>query len=490
MARDLLISTEGGKKMTLVIQQRLFGPQIHSEELKLLFKSATEYDWNTIEQKVEPKFREAALDFHRNRKSSHKCPFKQPTEFLPLFGIEVEKSQSYTSNNPKGAGRKPQPFIAFIKAFKLAPIIYVEQNCIALRLALLTNTDFFNICGFHYVPAERTLQDFDQIMAQYALWEMVSDMAYQKNVADKIIIESQEDTLNIDNTHQPAYSAPSKSIKECRECPSFKKCAYKVSTDQTADWYVKSKCKILYAHQVGIAQLSKSGAPVSRIVLNGKQYEPDSLEPLLKDITDKKPNLNISRVTFDGIFNKKPSINIVHKYFPDAQVFAPVIATRYTKEIENPTRGIKKITKHGNVHCIADNILVFLSKDQYMNAFILGCPVYNSEARNKLIHLGVDVSKITCTLKKQCSPNSKQGRVFRLKRELVPQIDWDLPQISYAHKIIYSLRTKIERLFGLMKKRYKMNYLYKRGIENVKAHIDKFISLIHLIANINGYYPV
>ena len=181
---------------------------------------------------------------------------------------------------------------------------------------------------------------------------------------------------------------------------------------------------------------------------------------------------------------------MVHKYFPQAQVYTPVIANRGTKEIENPARGIKKITKHGNIHCIANNTLVFLSKDENLNAFILACPVYNSEARNKLIHLGIDVNKITCHLKEQCSPNSTQGRVFRLKKGLVPQINWELPQISYAHKIVYYLRTKIERLFGLMKKRYKMNYLYKRGIENVKAHIDKFMSLMHLIANVNGYYPV
>ncbi|MEK6733538.1 MAG: hypothetical protein AABY27_00315, partial [Pseudomonadota bacterium] len=263
--------------MTLAIQQRLFGSQIHSDELELLFKSATEYNWDIIEQKVEPKFRKAALEFHRTRKSSSNCPLnqQQKTESLPLFEIEVEKPQLSVSHNPKGAGCKPQPFIAFIKAFNLASVIYVEQNCSAIHLALRTNTDFFDICGFKYVPAERTLQDFDQIMAQYDLWEMVRDITYQQNVDNKIIIEEQEDTLNIDNTHQPAYSAPSKSIKECRECPSFKECVSKVSTDQTADWYVKSKCKIFYAHQIGLAQLSKSGAPVSRIVLNGKQYEPD-----------------------------------------------------------------------------------------------------------------------------------------------------------------------------------------------------------------------
>ena len=39
---------------------------------------------------------------------------------------------------------------------------------------------------------------------------------------------------------------PSPVIKECRQCIYFETCTDKLSTDETADWYVKSKCKVFY----------------------------------------------------------------------------------------------------------------------------------------------------------------------------------------------------------------------------------------------------
>jgi len=49
-----------------------------------------------------------------------------------------------------------------------------------------------------------------------------------------------------------------------------------------------------------------SGAPIGCVVLNGKQYEPDSLEPLLNDLSEKHPDLDIEKVNADGIFNSQP----------------------------------------------------------------------------------------------------------------------------------------------------------------------------------------
>jgi len=42
------------------------------------------------------------------------------------------------------------------------------------------------------------------------------------------------------------------------------------------------------------------------VALNGKQYEPDSLELLLKDLVEKHPELDIEKVNADGIFNSQP----------------------------------------------------------------------------------------------------------------------------------------------------------------------------------------
>ena len=80
-------------------------------------------------------------------------------------------------------------------------------------------------------------------------------------------------------------------------------CEDKVSTDESADWYIKGKYKCYYAHQIGFSQLADSGAPLGCVVLNGKQYEPDSLEPLLNGIVEKHPELDIEKVNADGIFN-------------------------------------------------------------------------------------------------------------------------------------------------------------------------------------------
>jgi hypothetical protein len=37
-----------------------------------------------------------------------------------------------------------------------------------------------------------------------------------------------------------------KPLQECRECELFEDCEDKVSTDETADWYIKGKYKCYY----------------------------------------------------------------------------------------------------------------------------------------------------------------------------------------------------------------------------------------------------
>ncbi len=41
-----------------------------------------------------------------------------------------------------------------------------------------------------------------------------------------------------------------------------------------------------------------------------------------------------------------------------------------------------------------------------------------------------------------------------------------------------------------MKKRFKMAILYRRGIKKIEAHIDKFMALMHIVANLEGSYGV
>jgi len=135
--------------------------------------------------------------------------------------------------------------------------------------------------------------------------------------------------------------------------------------------------------------------------------------------------------------------------------------------------------------------MVFLLKDYNMDSYILGCPVLNEETRKKLEHMGMEVpAEHECDKKAECSPNSEIGRIYRAKRNMLTQIDWDNPQFSYHFKLIHSLRTKIERLFARMKERFRMRRVYKRGVGNILGHIHKFMNLIHILANVTGTYGV
>lgn len=481
--------------MHITRQQDLF-QYPHSEELELFFKASQSYDWHRIEEEIGPKYKGAAEKFHREKRPSSSCPHQNEStdDDLNLKLFELIDFQCTNPEkecvNPKGAGRKGQPFIAYLKAIELAPILHIEQNMEAIALHLRTNTDYLKGCGFRYPPSNRTMQDFDQIMSESGLWELFRDETYRINVEDRIINEAKEDTLCVDNTHVIAHSTPKKVIKECRTCAHFDTCTDKVSTDETADWYVKSKCKVFYAHQIGMSQLANSGAPFERAALSGRQYEPDSLQPLLSQGKEKHEDINFTKVAADGIFNTKRCKETIEAFYPGSMLYAPINPKGKLKEIEEPARGIKKVTKHGSVECIAGHKMVFLTKDEGLQCYVFGCPVFNPEAREKLKHMDIDVSGITCQCKEQCCAMALQGRIYRVPREQLKQVKWDMPQFSYRFHLVYKRRTKIERLFGRMKKRFKMAILYRRGIRKIEAHIDKFMALMHIVANLTGSYGV
>ena len=110
----------------------------------------------------------------------------------------------------------------------------------------------------------------------------------------------------------------------------------------------------------------------------------------------------------DGIFNSQACRDTIREILGnDVELFASV-NPRNKKDIENPARGIAKITKHGNVQCIAGHDMVFLSKDYNQDAYIFGCPVLNEEARRKLEHMGLEMpEQCECEKKEECSQNSE-----------------------------------------------------------------------------------
>ena len=180
-------------------QMTLLGIEVHSDELELLQKAAEEYDWEAIETEIEPKFREAAVDF-RDQKHSFECPRKDELdeglqESFPFLDEMAENEVMAFDRNLKGAGRRGQDFISYLKAFLLAPVLRVEQNSAAIAAAIAGNPALYVSCEFTHHPASRTLRYFDQIMCKYGLWSLVNDLVYKRNVEDEVIDESEEHIL-------------------------------------------------------------------------------------------------------------------------------------------------------------------------------------------------------------------------------------------------------------------------------------------------------
>ena len=482
-----------GNRMRLSFQTSLFEEFLGGAEWTLFSRALQAYDWERLRREIAPVFRDQAAKFHRTPRGGSRCPKGKATaqpapnpELQALLFDLPPAAPAPAQGRLSNAGRRGNSFLSYVKAFLLAPLLYIEENCAAIRLALVTNPAFRLACGFAQPPSQRTLEDVDQILKECGIWELIEQDAYRANVAAGIIDEQAEEAVLVDNTHLPAWSTPNKSIKECRACPHFKECEAKVSTDRTADWYVKSKCKVFYAHMIGVAQLAKSGAPVACVVLSGRCWEPATLIPLCLWIKQNYPGLRLRFIVADGIFNNARCREIVRQIL-GAELIANVNPGN-RQDQKAPARGIKQVTKYGVPICAAGNEMVFMGRDQARKAYIMACPVFNPEAQAKLARMGGEVSALSCACKEACAPHAATGRTWRMPRELASVLHWERPELGFAHRVVYKLRTKIERLFGFAKIRLKMEQLYVRGAAAVLGHVRKFMAVIHLIANIKGAY--
>jgi hypothetical protein len=496
-----LTRKKGGE--TMPFQLDFFGNHDMPEEMLVVERAAASYPWSELREALEPRFRQAAVQLHSRGTAGQPADGTGP-EGARLFDFTPPRAEPqpvpeysapggivafFRKRNPKGAGRKPQPFLAYLKAFLLAPVLYTEPDCTRLEQTLRTNPYFLSICGFSSPPDKRTLQDFDQIMREAGLWDDLAVRTFDRNVKGGIIDRAKEDTINVDPTDLPADSTPGRKQKSCRECKYIQTCPHPQLIDPTAGWYQKSSYKGSHAHMLCFSQLAHSGAPFAFVVLNGKSGESNSLEPLLRKGAEVHPDFDIRHVNADGIFNTAPSRQAVKAVYPDANLHSPVHAGR-RKEIEDVARGVEKITPKGTVICEAGHAMVLLGQDRRTDSYCFACPVYNPKARRSLEKTQAPTPPSTCSCKNICSPTSTQGRFVRIPRALLPQLDSALPQGSYRFWRYYHLRTKIERLFGRLKERFLMKIYSLRGQLSIEALASKLCATLHVLAFVTGTYGV
>jgi hypothetical protein len=431
------------------------------------------YNFSVLSDIEVTYYEELANLVRRHRKSNLQEPIADSQGFLfpELAKIEIAKERE---RNPKGAGRRPKDFLALFKSFTGARYLGIDVNSRSVCMLLNSNPAFLERVSFpnNQVPSYRVIDRFDQVMTESNLWEKAARVVIQKNIDDKVINPRLEDKLVIDTTHIPARAKKGKLIKACRKCKAKDICPYKITTDDNAGVLIKSKNEVYFARKVGLSSLTVSKLPIDWLVNRGETYDGHFFCPLLQSFKNRFPMFNISKAIVDAIFNYKDNYLCAQKYL-EAQLVAP-INSRKCKEIPNPARGIKKITKQGQPICIDDRPMFLITRNEPTREFIWGCLVYHPESPE------YDPQYI-CPMRNQCS-NAAIGRVYRTKADKFPQICWDFPQFSKIAKSILALRTSIEREIGLLKEALKMESLWKRGKKNVNAHVAKCLIAMHMVA--------
>ena len=129
--------------------------------------------------------------------------FANPHQLAP--GITPERE----------GGKKPKCFFALLKSFIGAPLLGFAPEPENVFHLLTTNLSFARVCGFvpkeaddiywhSHVPSLRKLEQYDQIMTEYGIWERIRLGEIEKNISSGVI--RRENTLVGDTTHFHARS--------------------------------------------------------------------------------------------------------------------------------------------------------------------------------------------------------------------------------------------------------------------------------------------
>jgi hypothetical protein len=223
---------------------------------------------------------------------------------------------------------------------------------------------------------------------------------------------------------------------------------------------------------------ANSELPLTRTIFKGNQSDVVTLEETLKDLLKDVPYLakSIQYVTADGVYQNENNQNQC-KEILEAKLIAP-INPRNRKEKSLDIRGMQKLTPYGVPICMSGHKMKLKGLDTTNNQYIWVCPVFNEKYQQQ----GLSCSSACHTV---CCNQAKTGRTIRINQEMTPQIDAEFPQHLVSFKKIYKERTAIERVFAQLKDGLSMRRVHKRGKAAVEAHMDRCITISHMLAYIS-----
>jgi hypothetical protein len=406
--------------------------------------------------------------------------------------------------NHNGAGRKPKDFYSLVNAFLLVSYMGLDNSPATVHSQLINNPSFARKCGFQYIvnvenksdrdniPSLRKLEQFDQIMNAYGIWDKMKWKMVNHNI-DNGTVKIEKD-LAFDTTHVESYSSfttveeKNKNKKEKKQkkavCKLSKRCSCSnketcehpwEETDQGSGVVVKNNNKMYWAHKASVVGFPASQIPIDAVAVNyASTNDGKTLKPHTQRLRKNVPVVveNTERVLVDGAYNTPDNRDYVRNTL-GAEIYSPINPGNIKVPSAKGIRGIDHFTKNGVPICDASFALEMKGKDEFRHQYMWGPPTLD----------GQQAVCATCIFKEQCCP-SGQGRTLRVDAADFPQIDWKNPQHLLRWKHHYNKRSAIERIIKVIKVDYSAERFNKRDNLNFQGHLDKSILAIHMYLSI------
>ena len=397
-------------------------------------------------------------------------------------------------------GKKPKCFFALLKSFLGATLMGFAPEPENVYLLLHSNPSFVRVCGFapknekdeycfKHVPSLRKLEQFDQIMTEWGIWQSIKLQEVRGNIESGRI--KKENELVADTTHYYAYSgfetvkyiddkgkeqkkSQSKLTKNCR-CKNRETCEHPwVLADDGAGTIVKSNNKMYWAHKASIIGFPRQGVPLDAVpISDASTFDGETLYPHVKRLFDDLPEIksSVKRILYDSACDNK---ELKEKLLNDFGIeLKASLNPRRKKEVtENLPRGIEKITPYGVPICIAGHEMDYKGMRYENEKFIYQAP---QDSEHSPVCL-------TCQHKENCCTNSFiTGRIINISFDLVPHIDTDDPPMAKRFKAIMTRRPSVERMIKRLKCDLSDDRLTKRGNDSFQAYLDKTLIAFHIL---------
>jgi hypothetical protein len=421
-------------------------------------------------------------------------------------------------------GRSPKPFHSMVIAFLGAAVADTPGTPEHVHRMLHDNPTFASRCGFEYpaspkgrqsrrliIPSLRTVQRFDQIMAEYGLWGEVRLALARRNLETGALARS--DTLCADTTHFEADSTSRvvelppkkngtpplkqrkivaaraalnkkkkpKETRKVRISRLTKRCRHEEhdacncpwdESDAGAGVVVKSSSKKYWAHKAAVIGYAGTTIPLDvAVVSHASMHDTTTLEPHLDRLRRILPE------AFDGVrfaiadpaydeaparerLPRKHGLALITKINPRARKEAALAGHE----------GRFKLTPQGVPVCLRSQPLRLVGRDERRQNYTWRGPVTDK---------GVPLCK-SCPFAQQCGLQGER-RTLRVPRATTPQIDWEHPQHLPSEEARYRLRTAVERQIERVKGPLERNRLPCRGRLRVQAFLDLRLAALHAL---------